>query len=184
MNLRHPYVLLLSYTIKTVLEELCKEILVLVTDGGGDHNVTHASVQVALICLFLYLDLDMLVAMCTCPTQSWTNVTERVMSILNLALQHCATDHDAMDPKFESILKSMNNMTKLRKATDNNPSLKDAFSNSMHPVKDLLKDRFESMKLKDNHVQCFPSSSDERIKQFFVVIQERIHTSISLDNFQ
>ena len=50
--------------------ELFKEILLVVTDGGGDHNVSHASVQVALICIFLHLDLDMLVA------------------ILNIALQH------------------------------------------------------------------------------------------------
>ena len=33
--------------------ELFKEILLVVTDGGGDHNVSHASVQVALIYIFL-----------------------------------------------------------------------------------------------------------------------------------
>ena len=61
-------------------------------------------------------------------------------------------------------------------------SLENAFSNSMHPVKDLLKYRFESMKLIDNHMQCFPPSSDEGVKEFCEVIQERIHTSISFDN--
>ena len=76
--------------------EQSKEILTIVTDGGGDHNVTHAPVQVALICLFFHLNVDMLVAMRTCPTQSWTNVAERVMSILNFALQHCATERDSM----------------------------------------------------------------------------------------
>ena len=74
--------------------ELTKEIenatsmLLLVTDGGGDHNVTHASVQANLIVTFVILDLDFLFAMRTCPTQSWTNLAERVMSILNIALQN------------------------------------------------------------------------------------------------
>ena len=72
--------------------ELFKEILLQVTGSGGEHNVSHASVQVALICLFLFLNLDMLVAVCTCPTQSLANISERVISILNLALQHCATE--------------------------------------------------------------------------------------------
>ena len=45
------------------IPQLSKEILLLVTDGGGDHNVTHASVQASLIALFLQFNTDMLVAM-------------------------------------------------------------------------------------------------------------------------
>ena len=112
--------------------------MLLVTNGGGDHNVSHASVQVALICLFFYLDLDMLVAMRTCPTQSWTNIAERVMSILNIALQHCATEREAMDAQFERILKAKNNMTNLREATSKNSALQNAFATNMFPVKDLI----------------------------------------------
>ena len=132
--------------------ELFKEILLVVTDSGGDHNVSHASVQVALICIFLHLDLDIPVAMRTCPTQSWTNVAERVMSALNIALQHCATERDV---QFEKILKAKNNMTKLREAASKNPVVKNAFAISMLPVMDLIANRFENMKLKDNQVQCF-----------------------------
>ena len=51
--------------------QLTKEVLLLVTDGGGDHNVTHASVQIALIALFLQLNTDMIVGKRKCPTQSW-----------------------------------------------------------------------------------------------------------------
>ena len=64
-----------------------KPTMFLYTDGGGDHNVTNPTVKVALMAMFLHLDLDMMVAMRTCPTQSWVNPAERVMSILNLALQ-------------------------------------------------------------------------------------------------
>ena len=65
----------------------------------------------------------MLVAMRTCPTRSWTNVAERVMSILNIALQHCATEREAMDVQFEKILKAKNNMTNLREAASRMLSL-------------------------------------------------------------
>jgi hypothetical protein len=61
-----------------------RPILVLVTDGGPDHRLTYASVKVALLSMFISFDLDMLI---TCPYQSWTNLAERVMSTLNLALQ-------------------------------------------------------------------------------------------------
>ena len=162
--------------------ELFKEILLVVTEGGGDHNVSHASVQVALICIFLHLDLDMLVAMRTCPTQSWTNVAERVMSLLNIALQHCATEREAMDVQFEKILKATNNMTNLREAASKNPALKNAFATSMLPVMDLIANRFENMKLKDNQVQCFPSASDESVKRFFEIIQRRIDPLITMDS--
>ena len=162
-------------------DEPLKEILTIITDGGGDHNVTHAPVQVALICLFFHLNVDMLVAMRTCPTQSWTNVAERVMSILNLALQHCATERDLMDPQYEKIRKSKNNMTQLREAATKNQSLRNAFSNSMKPVKQLLTDRFESMKLKDRNVKCSAAASEEQIKNFFELMQQRIHPSISFE---
>lgn len=38
-------------------------ILTVYTDGGPDHNPCHGSVQIALISLFLRLNLDMLIAM-------------------------------------------------------------------------------------------------------------------------
>ena len=72
-------------------------------------------------------------------------------------------------------------MTKLREAASKNPALKDTFAVSMYPVKDLLANHFKSMKLKGNHVLCFPSASEERIQQFFGVIQQRTDPLISLD---
>ena len=45
-----------------------KPVLVVVSDGGPDHRITYASVQVALLCLFISL---MLVVGHTCPHQSW-----------------------------------------------------------------------------------------------------------------
>lgn len=65
-------------------EELhSKPILCLYTDGGLDHRLTYLSVQLSLVCLFLSGDFDMLIAART-PRR---NPPERIMSILNLALQ-------------------------------------------------------------------------------------------------
>ena len=63
-----------------------EQILLLCTDGGGDHNASNISDQISLICLFLQLGLDYLIAMRTCRTQGWVNPAERVMCILNYAL--------------------------------------------------------------------------------------------------
>ena len=52
-------------------EEKSKEILCLYTDGGPDNRLTYLSVQMALICLFLKLDKDMLIAVRTPPKNSW-----------------------------------------------------------------------------------------------------------------
>ena len=65
-----------------------EQMQLLCRDGGADHNVSKISIQISLICLFLQLDLDYLITMCTCPTQSWVYPAERVMFILNYALQN------------------------------------------------------------------------------------------------
>ena len=45
-----------------------------VTDGGSDHWLTYVSVKLSYLALFLYLNLGMLVAVRTCPHQSWSNL--------------------------------------------------------------------------------------------------------------
>lgn len=45
------------------------------------------STQISYICLFLQLDLDLLSAVRTPPYHSWKNPVERIMSIINVALQ-------------------------------------------------------------------------------------------------
>lgn len=64
-----------------------KLILCLYSDSGPDHRLTYVSVKVALICLYIFLDLDYLITARTAPQYSWRNPVERVMSTLNLGLQ-------------------------------------------------------------------------------------------------
>ena len=65
-----------------------KAVFVAVTDGGPDHQLTYTSVKSSYLALFIYLNVDMLVGVRTCPYQSWSNLAERVMSTLNLSLQN------------------------------------------------------------------------------------------------
>ena len=85
---------------------LDKQILLMYSDGGADHNVTFNS-KISLISLFSQLDFDMPVALRSCPTQSWVSPAERVMSILCLALQNCALERTKMADTFEAKIKNI-----------------------------------------------------------------------------
>ena len=57
---------------KLLSEHEDKRSLVLIyTDGGGDHNLTHLPSQISLINVYLQHDLDMLLAVRTPPNHSW-----------------------------------------------------------------------------------------------------------------
>ena len=79
------------------------------TDGGIDqHNMLEA-VKCANICIFRELDLDMLVQARCAPGHSYTNPAERIMSILNLALQNCSLERVAQEDEVEKKFWACNN---------------------------------------------------------------------------
>ena len=144
-----------------------KPVLILTTDGGVDHRLTFASVQVALICLFKSLNLDMLVAVRTCPYQSWTNLAERVMSTLNLALQNVSLARSEMPAEFEAALKNKNTLQEIREAIARTDQLKEALQDSMSfPIVQLCR-RFTALKLKDEPIRCGTPASDDELTDFF-----------------
>ena len=79
-------------------------VILLVSDGGPDHRLTYYSVQISLLCIFIERNLDMLIAVRTCPYQSWQNIAERVMSTLNLGLQNVALCRKEMPEEFEKLI--------------------------------------------------------------------------------
>ena len=79
--------------------------------------------KVALIALFLNLDVDMLIAIRTCPYQSWSNMAERVMSTLNLALQNVSLAREEMDPELEALIRHKTTLAQLREEIDRSPRL-------------------------------------------------------------
>ena len=77
-------------------------VLFLYTYGGPDHNLTHMAVQLSVVALFLYLDLNFIRGSQTCPYQLWRNPVEQIMSILNLVLQYIGLMREKMNENFES----------------------------------------------------------------------------------
>ncbi len=74
------------------------------TDGGPDHRVNYLSVKIALIALFRELNLDLLIALRTAPSNSWANPVERIMSIVNIGLQGVGVMRRKMSEEFEKAV--------------------------------------------------------------------------------
>ena len=108
-------------------------LLYMHTDGGCDHCLTYSSVKCALICPFLELDLDMLVAARTAPGHSWANPVERVMSLLNLTIQNVAVARDAMNEVIERKV-SCSTMADVRKLANTVPNAKRDWAASLKNV--------------------------------------------------
>lgn len=83
------------------------KILMNFTDGGTDQRNTLESVVCASICIFFELDLDMMILARCAPGHSWMNPAERIMSVLNIALQNCALERGKGDEETEKMLKKM-----------------------------------------------------------------------------
>ena len=125
----------------TELEQILKEeqaeskpIVLLYTDGGPDHRLTYLSVQLSLICLFLRGNYDMLVAARTPPMSSWKNPPERIMSILNLALQCVGLIRQKASDECEKKLNGVSGLSQLRELASD-PDMKHELLDSMEPVK-------------------------------------------------
>ncbi len=130
------------------------------SDGGPDHRLTFGLVQVSIVCLFLRLNLDMIVAGRCAPHQSWTNLAERCMSILNLALQNVALQRESMPEELEKCVNS-------RGLVSSKPEFKAAYLKSMQPVIDLLNDQFARTKLKESTFRTFTGANESDIQQMF-----------------
>ena len=139
----------------------------IVTDGGPDHRLTYVSVKFSYLALFLYVNLDMLVAVRTCPYQSWSNLAEWVMSTLNLSLQNVSLARNRMEEEAESIVKGNKTMAEVRKVVEKNPNLGKQFQESLSQPKDTLSSCFASVKLKDEPIRVFNGAPDIDIQTVF-----------------
>ena len=146
-------------------------VLLLVSDGGPDHRLTFYSVQISLLCVFLQLDLDMLVAVRTCPYQSWQNIAERIMSTLNLCLQNVALCQKAMPEEFEKMISNKLTLGDICKVIARNPTLVPELLDSMAQPITHFSRRFMSMKIKEDPVKLSKPAQDQDISTVF----ENIH---------
>ena len=116
--------------------------------------------------------------------QSWTNMAEQVMSVLNLALQNVSTERERMELKFGEILKRNNTIPVLRKAESRQPALKDVYRQSMAPVKELLTGRIECTRIKEHYIKAYSATPEDDITNFFSIIQKKNDPHIQMDQLQ
>ena len=120
------------------IECMSTPMLFLYWDGGPDHRVTYLSVKLALICVFVKLDLDSLCAARTAPYHSFRNPAKRIMSILNLGLQSVGLARRQMEEEKESAILNCSSISEIRRAAKEDSSLKDSLIDSVAPAKTTL----------------------------------------------
>ncbi|RGB22464.1 hypothetical protein C1646_776055 [Rhizophagus diaphanus] len=109
-------------------------ILSFYTDGGPDHRCTFGSVQIALICLFLADDFDMLIAVRTAPNHSWSNENlclkteleqciKKVQELLRERTEHLVWKNEAFETEIPASDSEINEILK------NNPDHYEQFAN-------------------------------------------------------
>jgi hypothetical protein len=138
-------------------------VLLKFSDGGTDHRNTFESVKCALICVFKELELNMLIAARCAPGQSWSNPAERVMSILNIGLQNCSLSRNSCSDEIEMKLKKCGGMDAIRNSVNIAPAIREAWTNSVEPVKQTLRCRFEKLALKDKPFATLAPQCEEEI---------------------
>ena len=148
-------------------------------DGGPDHRLKYYSVMISYICAFRWLDLDLLVAVQTAPNNSWINPCERLMSILNLALQCVSTSRARCE--VEAALKQCNSMSDIRKEAVSNPALKNGVAASLAPVISLVQSRFEKLSLKENNFQIGKTANSDDIECLWS-FADMIDSNLSMSN--
>ena len=75
-----------------------------------------------------------------------------------------------MGKSYENKMHNKNTMNEVRQILERYPEFEEHFSNSMEPVKSLLKTRFQNMKIKEGYIECASSASKDEIDEFFNII--------------
>lgn len=159
--------------------QMMPSILCLYTDGGPDYRCSYGSVQIALICLFLYGDFDMLIALRTAPNHSWTNPAERIMSILNLGLQGVVLKRDQMSPESEALFDTANTLDDIRNKAQEFNKLESELKESISNIRNILNNQTERLLLKEKKFKCNNSANEEAITELFKVIYFILYFFIS-----
>jgi hypothetical protein len=123
-----------------------RHIMIIGTDGGSDHNVTHVRVQLSLIQFALEHDFDVLVAIRTAPNSSVTNPAERCMSTVNIALNGLALSCNVLEPEEMAKIRNLNLKKQWRDAASNDSTIPELAWRGTADA--LLETRFSSLQYK------------------------------------
>lgn len=150
-------------------------ILMLLTDGGPDRNLKRATVIASHISLFLKHDLDMLVVARTVPHLSFRNPVERVMSVLNLALQNVSLCRENL-PDLEEQLKGCNSMGAIRQKAKQYQGGIQAFQDMLHKslkkTIDLIGGRMQRLQWKGKDIEVYQAGDWDDISAFISLFLE------------
>ena len=149
------------------------------SDGGPDHNTKHYSVKIAQLAHFLNKNLDMSVSAVIYQGGSYTDPAERIMPLLNIAMQGVALARRPMEPVFENALRNRNSMEAVRGVCENDNALTSAVRESLEPMVNLLNERFACDSLKDEPLKLGEPATFEEINDLFAEVS-RIDTSLEL----
>ena len=151
------------------------------TDGGPEQNMTFGSVQLADIALWKKTGADLLIHQRPAADCSWVNEVEGVMPLLNLALQHMATERLRMDPEFEALLANEGSMSAIREKIASiqdaakRKAAEDAWLASLHaqgsPIAQLEK-RFRRLVHTSRPVKIQPVATAEDITAMHALVQQ------------
>ncbi|XP_045187636.1 uncharacterized protein LOC123545380 [Mercenaria mercenaria] len=97
------------------------------------------------------------------PGHSWTNPAERVMSVLNLALQNCSLERVRMSEEAEKEFQKCDSMAQLREMAAKKSEVKTQWQESIEPVQSTIRNRFLRLKLKDERFQAVDPMTYEDI---------------------
>ena len=111
----------------------------------------------------LSLSLSLSHPLRTPPYHSWKNPVERIMSIVNIALQGVGLMRSPMSEKQEEEISSCNSVKSIREVCDSNGELQAALADSMQSTKCLLETLLSRLKLKGNPFQNFHAASTVEI---------------------
>ncbi|CAG8482011.1 8641_t:CDS:2, partial [Scutellospora calospora] len=128
-------------------------------------NITNKPV----LCLYTD-DLDYFVAVRTPPQHSWKNPVERIISILNLRLQCIGLMRGKMSDNLEKLISKANTMKAIRYLAENNPTLKDAFIESIQQPIYLICSIFEHQSLKEVPFETFDAATENEIIELWETI--------------
>ena len=123
------------------------------SDGGTDQGNTLESVKCSLIAVFKLLNLYMIIAARCAPGQSWINTAERVILLLNIALQNCALERQPCSDAIEGAIARCSGMQSLGEVNEENQTLKAEWSSSVKTLQNVVASRFRQLSLKANQLK-------------------------------
>lgn len=152
------------------------------TDGGGDRRMTFLQVQLAVIAMFLFYNLDEIIAARTAAGCSFRNPVERCRCVANLGLQGIGLMREKMVPEMEKIMSTCNSNADIRNISNENRKFEGAVSDSIQPTKGLIEEVLQRLSLKNKPFKIFQPATEEDILKFKqVVIDKFKHMPTTVD---